>query len=140
MKQRKNSWFIGLFFTLVIAFSIHVYLHSVYNFALFGSFIIASYLFNFGFVLFEIWFLNRRRMKEGANLGNAYLGLSMVKFLIFFAVFLPLFRMDGIKDRFEYFGFFVPYLICLVAGTAFLIQLLKKSEVYTEQADLENQE
>lgn len=129
MNKRKNNWFLlGLFLALAIAFSFHVYLHSVYSFALFGSFIIASYLFNFGFVLFEIWFLNHRRMKEGANLGNAYMGLSMVKFLFFFAIFIPLFKMDGVKDRFEYFGFFVPYLICLVAGTSFLISTLKKSD------------
>lgn len=127
MNKRKNSlFFIGLISALVIAFSIHLYLHSVYHFTILGSFIIPSYLFNLGFVLFEIWFLNRRRIKEGANLGNAYLGLSMFKFLIFFAVFIPLFKMDGIQNRFEYFGFFVPYLICLVTGTAYLTSILKR--------------
>lgn len=126
---RKNKFFIvGLVVALAIAFSIHVYLHSAYRFPFFGSFIIASYLFNAGFVLFEIWLLNRRRMKEGSNLGNAYLGLSMFKFLVFFALFLPLFKMDGVTDRFEYFGFFVPYLICLVAGTAFLIRVLNQPD------------
>jgi uncharacterized membrane protein len=126
MNKRKNRLFVvGLFLTLLFAFSIHVYLHSEYGFALFGSFVIASYLFNVGFVLFEIWFLNLRRMKEGANLGNSYLVLSMLKFLVFFAVFLPLFKLDGATDRFEYFGFFVPYLICLTAGTIYLIQLLQ---------------
>ncbi|PHR35633.1 MAG: hypothetical protein COA38_01920 [Fluviicola sp.] len=133
MIERKNRFFIvGLILALIIAFSIHVYLHSVYSFALFGSFIIASYLFNLSFVLLEVWFLKRRQMKEGANLGNAYLGLSMFKFLIFFAVFLPLFKMDGITDHFEYFGFFIPYAICLVAGTVFLIQILKESDLKTK--------
>jgi len=125
---RKNKLFIvGLFIALAVAFSVHVYLHSTYRFPFFGSFIIASYLFNAGFVLLEIWFLNRRRMKEGSNLGNAYLGLSMFKFLVFFALFIPLFKMDGSTDRFEYFGFFVPYLICLVAGTVFLVRILNQS-------------
>jgi hypothetical protein len=125
---RKNKLFIvGLFIALAVAFSVHVYLHSIYRFPFFGSFIIASYLFNAGFVLLEIWFLNRRRMKEGSNLGNAYLGLSMFKFLVFFALFIPLFKMDGSTDRFEYFGFFVPYLICLVAGTVFLVRILNQS-------------
>lgn len=67
-------------------------------------------------------------MKEGANLGNAYLAMSMFKFLVFFAVFIPLFKMDGVQDQFEYFGFFVPYAICLVAGTTFLIQVLKSND------------
>jgi hypothetical protein len=103
MSKRKNSLFyLGLSLALAIAFSIHVYLHSIYHFALFGSFIIPSYLFNMGFVFFEIWMLNRLRKKEGANLGNTYLGLSMFKFLVFFAVFLPLFKWDGTKDHFEY--------------------------------------
>jgi CDP-diglyceride synthetase len=126
--KRNKLFFVGLPIALVIAFSIHVYLHSAYNYDLFGNFIIASYLFNFGFVLLEVRLLNLRRMKEGANLGNVYLSMSMLKFLVFFAVFLPLFKLDGVQDRFEYFGFFVPYAICLVAGTAFLIHILKQSD------------
>ena len=128
MTRKNRSFIVGLFLALAIAFSIHVYLHSAYDFPLFGSFIIASYLFNFSFLLFEVWFLNRRRLKEGSNLGAAYLGLSMFKFLVFFALFIPLFKMDGATDRFEYFGFFVPYLICLVAGTLFLVRILNKPE------------
>ena len=128
MIARKNRFFfVGLFIALAIAFSIHVYLHSAYRFPYFGSFIIASYLFNAGFVLLEVWLLNRRQKKEGSNLGNAYLGLSMFKFLVFFALFLPLFKMDGATDRFEYFGFFIPYAICLVAGTTFLVSVLNQS-------------
>ena len=126
--KRNRLFFVGLITALAVAFSIHVYLHSAYSFPYFGSFIIPSYLFNATFVLLEIWLLRKQQKKEGSNLGNAYLAMSMFKFLIFFAVFLPLFRMDGVQDKFEYFGFFVPYLICLVAGTAFLVQLLKNSD------------
>lgn len=126
--KRNKLFFVGLPLALIIAFSIHVYLHDQYNYELFGSFIIASYAFNFCFVLVEIWLLNTRRMKEGANLGNVYLAMSMLKFLVFFAVFIPLFKLDSVQDRFEYFGFFVPYAICLVAGTAFLIGLLRETD------------
>lgn len=126
--KRNKLFFVGLTVALAIAFSSHVYLHSAYNYDLFGSFIIASYIFNFAFVLLEIWFLNLRRMKEGSNLGNVYLAMSMFKFLVFFTVFIPLFKLDGVQDRFEYFGFFVPYAICLVAGTTFLIQMLNQSD------------
>lgn len=119
---------VGLLVVLAVAFSIHVYFHSLYRFPYFGSFIIASYLFNAVFVLFEVWYLSRRQAKEGANLGNGYLVLSLLKFLVFFAVFLPLFKMDGNTDRFEYFGFFIPYLICLVAGTAFLVRILNRAK------------
>lgn len=129
MTERKNSLFLlGLVLALLIAFGIHIYMHSLYGYALFGSFIIASYLFNLGFVLFEVWLLNKRRLKEGSNLGNAYLVMSMLKFLIFFAVFLPLFKMDGVQDRFEFFGFFIPYAICLVVGTAVLVQILNSAD------------
>ena len=126
--KRNRLFFLGLAVVLAIAFSIHVYLHSVFDYSLLGSFIIVSYLFNFGFVLLEIWLLNLPRFKDGGNLGNAYLGMSMLKFLVFFVVFLPLFKMDGVQDKFEYFGFFVPYAICLVTGTVFLIQLLKTAD------------
>lgn len=129
MTSKKNSLIlIGLVFALIVAFGLHVYMHSVYGYALFGSFIIASYLFNLGYVLFEVWLLNRRRLKQGANLGNAYLVMSMLKFLIFFSVFLPLFKMDGTQDRFEFFGFFIPYAICLVAGTTILVQILNATD------------
>jgi hypothetical protein len=129
MTVRKSKIFIfGLFAALIIAFSFHVYLHSAYGYPLFGSFIIGSYTFNFVFVLVEVFLLSRLQKKEGSNIGSMYLGLSMVKFLVFFALFLPLYKMDGVKDRFEYFGFFVPYLICLFAGTVFLIAMLKKAD------------
>lgn len=123
---KNKHFFFGLISALLIAISIHVYFQSVYEFVLFGSFVIASYVFNLGFVVMEVLFLSRYQRKEGANLGNAYLGLSMLKFLIFFAVFMPLFKIDGVTDRFEFFGFFVPYAICLAAGTAFLIKMLQE--------------
>ncbi|MFK7787708.1 MAG: hypothetical protein AB8B56_21485 [Crocinitomicaceae bacterium] len=126
--KRNKLFFLGLPFALAIAFSIHVYLHSVYDYELFGSFIILSYLFNLGYVIVEIRLLNMLRRRDGFNLGNAYLGMSMFKFLVFFAAFIPLFKMDGVQDRFEYFGFFVPYLICLVVGTVYLVSLLNQEQ------------
>lgn len=129
MNEKRNKFFfVGLPLALAIAFSIHVYLHSVYDYELFGSFIVASYLFNLGFVIVEIWLLSLLRKREGFNLGNAYLAMSMFKFLVFFVAFIPLFKQDGVQDRFEYFGFFIPYAICLLAGTTYLIQVLKSAD------------
>ncbi len=130
MTRGKNKFFIlALLIALIIAFAVHVILHNAYKFPLFGSFVILSYAFNFTYVLAEVWFLQKWQRKDNANLGNAYLGLSMFKFLIFFALFIPLFRRDGVMDHFEFFGFFVPYSISLLAGTVFLIQMLKESDL-----------
>lgn len=125
----KNKFFVlSLLAILALAFTAHVYIHSSYEYPLFGSYIIASYLFNLAYVSLEVWFLGIRQKKKGANLGNAYLALSMFKFLVFFAVFIPIFKLDGATDRFEFFGFFVPYAICLVAGTIFFIKILNQSD------------
>lgn len=130
MIRRKNRFFIvALLVALLIAFNLHVILHSAYDFPLFGSFIILSYGFNFAYVMVEVWFLQKRRQKPNANLGAAYLGLSMAKFIVFFSLFLPLFKLDGATDRFEFFGFFIPYAISLLAGTVFLIKILQESDL-----------
>lgn len=130
MTRGKNKIFIVTLVTaLAIAFTVHAILHIAYKFPLFGSFVILSYFFNFAYVMVEVWFLQKRQQKPNANLGSAYLGLSMFKFLIFFALFIPLFKMDGNTNRFEFFGFFIPYSISLLAGTVFLIQLLKESDL-----------
>ncbi len=130
MNRRKNRlFFLGLFTALVIAFTAHIMLHIAYDFPVLGSFIVLSYAFNLTYVMAEVWFLQKRQQKPNANLGSAYLGLSMFKFLVFFALFIPLFKLDGTTDRFEFFGFFIPYSISLVAGTVFLIQLLKESDL-----------
>lgn len=130
MINRKNKIFIlALFTALAIAFIVHIILHIAYKFPLFGSYVILSYAFNFSYVLAEVWFLQKRQQKPNANLGSTYLILSMIKFVFFFALFIPLFKMDGATDRFEFFGFFIPYSISLLAGTVFLIQMLKESDL-----------
>ena len=130
MTSGKNKIFIlALFTALAIAFTVQIILHIAYKFPLFGSYVILSYIFNFLYVLTEVWFLQKWQKKDNANLGSIYLGLSMFKFLIFFALFIPLFRRDGVMDHFEFFGFFIPYSISLLAGTVFLIQMLKESDL-----------
>ena len=130
MTSGKNRIFIlALFTALAIAFTVHPIFHIAYKVPILGNFIILSYSFNFVYVLAEVWFLQKRQQKPSANLGSTYLILSMVKFVFFFALFIPLFKMDGATDRFEFFGFFIPYSISLLAGTVFLIQMLKESDL-----------
>ena len=62
--------------------------------------------------------------------GSKYIGFvfligSAFKFLVYFIIFDPLFRQDGELSRVEFFLFFIPYLVCLVAETMALVKLLR---------------
>jgi len=51
---------------------------------------------------------------------------SFLKFIVFFLVFYPPYKMDGNMDKLEFAAFFVPYVICLVLETVFTARMLQK--------------
>ena len=59
-------------------------------------------------------------------LGFVYMGGSMVKFVIFFIFFSPIFKSDGQIDRIEALIFLIPYFISLIFETTYLVRLLNK--------------
>ena len=55
-----------------------------------------------------------------------YLFASGLKFVLFFLLLQPLFKVDGVLSIAERFSFFVPYFTALILETAVLINRLNK--------------
>ncbi len=114
-------------FTLVIVVMIAFIIHSVINNSLTNSIeinqIILSYSVNIMMALAVIicLFLLQRKFKD--QLGFIFMGASMLKFIIFFIVFYPIYNLDKDLSRLEFSTFFIPYVICLISESVILSKL-----------------
>lgn len=122
----------ALHFTLLIglilgvSFVIH---SSIQHYTHIGSFefhLILNYLFNFvitcGVTMLLIFFDSRTTNK----LGFVFLYSSMFKFLLFFIFIKPNLALSEGSKEMEFMSFFIPYGICLVTETIYLVRLLGK--------------
>lgn len=88
--------------------------------------ILLAYFINYilAVLIYGILYLLKERMT--AQLGFLYMGGSVLKFLLFFVLFYPSYKVDGIMSRSEFAAFFVPYAISLILETSGIIKFLKK--------------
>ena len=107
-------------------FLIHIGILNFLVLPLFENKIILSYVINL--LLAAIIFTAIYRLKETQkdNLGFLFIGGSFIKFLVFFLLFYPFFKLDGNIDKLEFSSFFVPYIVCLVIETTSLSKFLNK--------------
>jgi hypothetical protein len=112
---------------LVVVFCIHLFILNLQQLPLFDNQIIASYLVN-GFLAFIIFaFLYKLRIKYLDLLGFIYMGGSFFKFAVYFIFFNPIFKQNGEVSALEATSFLIPYLLCLLIETYYLIKLLNKT-------------
>lgn len=62
--------------------------------------------------------------KQNKNLGFFFLFGSTFKFAVYFLIFNPLFKQDGVLSMVEFCTFLVPYFACLILETLALAKLL----------------
>lgn len=74
--------------------------------------------------IYIILFVFRYKLKN--YIGFLFMGGSFLKFIFFFVIFYPIFREDGVMDKFEFAAFFAPYAVCLIVETIFTSKMLKK--------------
>lgn len=74
--------------------------------------------------IFSALYLFRNTLKN--SIGFLFLLGSLIKFVVFFALFYPSYKADGDMSKFEFAAFFVPYAICLVLETFFTAKMLQK--------------
>ncbi len=67
------------------------------------------------------------------SLGYFFLFGSFFKFIVYFLVFLPMYRSDGEVTKVEFFAFFVPYALGLMVETIALITKLKADDKGAEK-------
>ena len=83
-----------------------------------------SYTVNFLLAagIFVLLYGLRKKYKD--QIGFMYMGGSLFKFIVFFIVFYPDYRADGMVTRSEFGAFFLPYLLCLILETVFTAKIL----------------
>jgi hypothetical protein len=102
---------------LTFAFAIHLGLLKVFNQPLFENKIILSYCINLFMVIGVFGLLFAFKNRFMSQLGFLFLGGSLLKFAIFFIVFHPVYREDGVITKLEFAAFFVPYVLGLAFET-----------------------
>ena len=115
-----------LFVSLSLVFLLHISFLHFQDQALFQNKIIEAYLFNFLMAtgIYIGLYLFRKKYKE--QLGFLYLGGSFIKFIVFFIIFYPPYKLDGQMSSLEFAAFFTPYAISLIFETLGVIKFLKK--------------
>ena len=87
-----------------------------------------SYWLNFLMAGLIYWAMLYLALKQNKYLGFIFLWGSALKFAVYFVVLQPIYLQDGGVSRAEFFYFFIPYLIALIAETAAVVKLLKIQE------------
>ena len=118
------SFSLKLTVLLAVVFFIHTYIITSFDMDVFGNRIIPSYVVNYSLAIIIFSGLLKLKEKYLDILGFVFMGGSMLKFLIFFIFFNPYFKEDGVVTSFEALSFLIPYLVCLIFETFYLIKLL----------------
>ncbi len=87
--------------------------------------LLLCYGINFFLALLIYLTLLRMAQDQSRYIGFAFLIGSALKFMAYFLIFEPLFKQDGDLSRIEFFLFFTPYLVSLVAETLALVKLMR---------------
>lgn len=106
----------------------HVSVLHIKKLPLFENYILQAYIINAFVAVTSIWLLFWFRIKLRDQLGFLVLGISLFKFLLFFLIFQPVYRLDGNITRLEFFTFFTPYITCLFLITLLGSRILNKLE------------
>lgn len=119
-----------LFFNIALVFFLLVsyYLHSL---CISEPYLIKCYLLNAlaaSLVCLLAVFFSRTAQ---ITIGLVFLLGTVFKVLIFLVLIYPEFKQDGDQDSNEFFSFFIPYIICLIIETIFLVFLSRKNNKKT---------
>ncbi|NKI31171.1 DUF6168 family protein [Croceivirga thetidis] len=121
--------FLGvLMLSLLVAFGLHLFALQSNNLPLWDNLIATSYVINFilaALIFLIIYFLKDRLSNA---MGFLFMAGSLLKFLVFFLVFYPVYKSDGVTDKLEISAFLIPYLIALVLETFYASKLLNSLE------------
>ena len=121
MKNNVLKFHVWLIFTLTLSFFIH-------NFIVDSSHLFLLYSLNFSIAIFVYWLVFILRNKQKESLGYYFLLGTLIKFLVFFLIILPVFNEDEVVTKTEFFSFFIPYVISLFLETKSLISLLNSKD------------
>jgi hypothetical protein len=107
-------------------FGIHILVLGLLQLPLFDHLIVWAYVANVSLALLIFLLLYFFRHRLRSQIGFLFLAGSMLKFLLFFLVFNPVYKENGTMESLEFAAFFVPYLFSLVLETYFTARMLHK--------------
>ena len=129
MKSKLIFSFLGkLLISLFVVYVIQYYIYDRINVESLSISLQLSYLINglLAVVIFAAIIFLMKKHKD--QLGFLYMFGSLLKFGVFFIVFNPIFKEDGVLTRVEFAIFFVPYIVSLTVETIELIGILNAKE------------
>lgn len=118
------SFYLSILGLCLLAFGLHVLVLKLLHLPPFDHMIIWTYFLNVLMAAAIFSFLYFFRIKWRDQIGFLFLAGSMLKFLVFFLVFYPIYSNDGRMETLEFSSFFVPYLLCLLLETFFTAKML----------------
>ena len=117
MNKQLISFHLYLFIVLGGSYFIHDYIVSFDH-------LILLYTLNLSVACFVYWLIFLLRDKQKEYLGFYFLAGTIIKFIVFFKIVLPIFKENDIVSKTEFLSFFIPYLLSLFVETKSLISLL----------------
>jgi hypothetical protein len=118
-------YFLPIFILLILlVFSLHLFFLSILNHSLFSDKIIESYLLNFLIAIIIYFLIYQFKDTFKNSLGFLFILGSFIKFLLFYALIYPSFKLDGDISKYEFASFFIPYFTCLIYETLAVSTLL----------------
>lgn len=125
MLRSLTLFTVSLAFFLAIVFLLHISSLHFLSLPLYDNKIIFSYSINYLLALLIFTTLILLKNKFTSIFGFIFMAGSSLKFIVFFTLFYPSFKTDGILTRLEFTSFFTPYAFCLAIEVIFLIKILK---------------
>lgn len=123
-------------FVLLVVVIVGMFLHRYILGSIGAALRFPEYLLSYGlnFVMAATIIIALLNLPERfkTSLGYFFLFGSFFKFIVYFTVFLPIYRRDGDVSSIEFFAFFVPYALCLVVETTVLIVKLNHDDRQSE--------
>ena len=114
MQNQLNRFTTTLVVVLSLVFIFHILILKWQQLPLFNNKIILSYVTNALLAFFIFVALYKLKDKYQSQIGFLFLFGSALKFLVFFIVFYPSFKADGVIDKLEFASFFIPYMLSLI--------------------------
>jgi len=111
---------------LTVVFAIHLLVLNVLQLPLFENRIVLSYIINLVLVIVIFGILYLLKEKYKSQFGFLFLAGSLLKFVVFFILFYPFYKLDNIITKLEFAAFFVPYVIGLIIESVSLSKWLNK--------------
>lgn len=124
--KRMLSFAWKLTILLGVSFAIHGSVQHLLNIGFFEKQLILTYSFNLLITIVFFGVLMHYKDKKSTQLGFVFLFLSLLKFMLFFLIIYPNFKITGSLKNGEFFAFFVPYSMALFMEIIQIVRLLNR--------------